>query len=186
MPQVIADVASTTANSYVTVAEADAYFGDSFGRPSWKSTEPAIKEALVISASRILDQYMTWLGWPKDPSQSMGWPRGGVPSPISVGYSIALSQSMDFGMGNYISADTIPKNIKYAVYELAYHMLDNGGISFVNQLIDSVKVGPVAVNFTARSTDVGIPSFIEDMLIYLGEPLVPDGSQVRMARLRRS
>lgn len=163
MSTVIADVGGPTSNSYVTVAEADAYFGDAFGRPLWTPLDPAVKGQLVISASRTLDQYITWNGYKATDTQSMEWPR------------IYTSE-----------ADVIPVKVKYAVYELAYYMFQNNGISFAMQTVDSVKVGPVSVDFTGQSVDSGIPSFIENLLGDLGTPIIMDGNQVRMARLVRT
>lgn len=164
MPTVIADVGAANANSYVTVAEADTYFGDSFGKDLWAPADTATKESLVITASRTLDLYIAWVGEQATDTQSMEWPRSGT---------------------SY-EEDEIPSRVKYAVYELAYYMLENNGISFGGQTVDSVKVGPIAVDFTARSTDAGIPSFIESMLGGLGTPIIFDGSQVRMAQLVRT
>lgn len=185
MPTVIADVGAANANSYVTVAEADAYFGDSLGRPLWSTTSQAVKEAAVISASRTLDQYMEWLGYRVDTVQSMDWPRSGVVNP-NLGYSQGSYETMDVGgFYNWYRNDEIPQKLKYATYELAYYMAQNDGLNFANQTVDSVKVGPISVDFTAKSTDSGIPSFVENMIGHLGSPVIRDGIQVGMARLVR-
>lgn len=161
---VIAEVGSPTANSYVTVAEADAYFGDAFGRTLWTPLDADTKASLVITASRTLDQYIAWYGEKTSPDQAMEWPRTCTKIP----------------------SDVIPTSVKYAVYELAYYMFENNGLSFSNQTVDSVKVGPIAVDFTAMSTDAGIPSFIENLLSGLGSPIIVGGNQVRMATLVRT
>lgn len=160
MVTVVADVGSPDANSYATVAEADAYFADAFGRPLWAPLDEDVKSSLVITASRTLDQYIQWIGQKADPDQSMWWPIHGE--------------------------DVIPIKVKYAVYELAYYMLENNGLSFSEQTVDSVKVGPVAVDFSDGSVDAGIPSFIESLIGDLGSPVLIGTQQVRMARLVRT
>ncbi len=164
MSEVNAEVGSPEANSYVTVAEADAYFGDAFGKSLWATLDAAVKASLVITSSRTLDQYISWNGQKATTEQSMEWPR------------IYTCEAVD----------VIPIKVKYATYELAYYMSENDGLSFSNQTVDSVKVGPVAVDFTARSTDAGIPSFIENLIASLGSSIIPDASSVRMAKLVRS
>lgn len=164
MATVIADVGAPNANSYVTVAEADAYFDDTFGKPLWEPLDADTKSLLVITASRTLDQYIKWIGWKTDPDQGMEWPRSGT----------------DFDV------DVIPTKVKYATYELAYYLVENNGISFASQSVDSVKVGPVAVDFTEYATDAGIPSFIENLLAELGSPILVGDRTVRMARLVRT
>lgn len=171
MTTVVADVGLATANSYVTVAEADAYFSDSFGRPLWitPATTADVKATLVVYASRLLDQYMEWAGSRATDTQSMEWPRIGAYDRF----------------GAMIPSDQIPKQVKYAVFELAYYALENNGLSFADQTIDSVKVGSIQVEFTPKSTDAGIPKFIENLLSGLGMPIIVGASGARNIRLER-
>lgn len=170
MADVIAEVGGTTSNSYITVEEADAYFGDSFGKGLWAQAAASDQEALVITSSRTLDQYISWFGDKTNQAQSMEWPRTGVYDKT----------------GRLYPSTTIPSTIKFAAYELAYYMLQNGGISFQEQNIDSVKVGPVEVDFTERSTDAGIPKFIESLLAMFGSPILAGSGAVAMVPLIRS
>lgn len=169
MPTVIADVGAANANSYVTVAEADSYFGDAFGKPLWESSDVENQEALVVTASRTLDLYILWNGQKASADQSMEWPR---------------SRAYD-RFGALYPSDKIPTTVKYATFELAYYMLENGGLSFAEQSIDSVKVGSIEVDFTERSTDSGIPKFIENMIGSLGSPIIVGNNAVQNVRLER-
>lgn len=156
-----ADLGSDLANSYVTVAEADSYFSSAFKKDSWANADPVDKSALLITASRTLDQFMEWEGSKASETQSMEWPRNGA------GFS------------------GIPKRIKDATFELAYYILGNNGLSFMNQTIDSVKVGPISLGFTPSSVDAGIPEFIEKMLQSIGSPILTGGKAPVMAKLVR-
>lgn len=169
MTTVVADVGLDTSNSYVTVAEADAYFGDSFGRLLWAPTSDPNKATLVVYASRLLDQYIEWAGQKASDTQGMEWPRIGAYDRF----------------GAAISSNVIPKQVKYATFELAYYVLENNGLSFVDQTIDSVKVGSIQVDFTPKSTDVGIPKFIENMLYGLGVPIIFGSTGARNIQLER-
>lgn len=170
MPTVDATPGSITANSYVTVAEANSYFDGSYGRPLWTAASEDEKASLVISASRYLDQMMTWIGTPTNPEQSMWWPCDNAV------------------IGNMtLSKISIPVKIKIAVFELAYFMLESGAaLSFTDQTIDSVKVGTIRVEFTKNSTDAGLPTFVEAMLGGFGSPVLYGSNAARSIDLVRA
>ena len=169
MPVVIATVGAPNANSYVTVAEATAYYDELLGKTAWASASVPNREAAVITASRSLDQYMKWIGYPTTETQSMGFPRVGAFDRDNVA----------------IDDDVIPVILKQATFELAYYALTKSGLSFVNQTLDRVKVAVIDVKFTERSVDTGIPAFIEQMIEHLGSPLVPNKGDIRSVRLTR-
>ena len=80
-----ADPASATMNCYVTVAEADDYFEARFdpldegedGNSAWLGFSDTKKTALLVSASRDLDNF-TYGGLPVENVQPMKWPRKNV------------------------------------------------------------------------------------------------------------
>ena len=152
MPTVIADVGASNANSYVLVAQADSYFSDSFGRSMWANATQENREAAVITASRSLDMYITWEGQPATTSQSMEWPRNATYDKTGRSYLNTI----------------IPGPVKFATFELAYYILENNGLSFEQQAVDRVKVGPIDIEFTPRSVDAGIPSFVENLISHIG------------------
>lgn len=169
MPTVDAGVGASTANSYVTVAEADAYFDSAYCRSLWLSAEVDVKERLVISASRYLDQFIEWVGFRNDPIQSMAWPR-----------------KMADIHGYLFPHNEIPRTVKEAVFELAYHMLSSGApISFEAQVVDRVKVGPIDVEFTNGAIDDGLPSFIEDLIGAFGSPMKKSKNTIQTVALYR-
>lgn len=170
MPTVDATVGTSTANSYVTVAEADTYFEASFGRPLWATATPDNKAVLVINASRSLDSFMEWEGSKTNSTQSMEWPRKDTYDKAGLAYP----------------SDAIPMPIKFAVYELCYHILANGGLNFAEQTVDRVKVGPVDVEFSKGSTDSGIPKFVEFLVSHIGTPILVGGMSAYTVKLVRS
>ena len=161
------EVGGASANSYASVADADAYFSESFGKGLW--TGSTDKEALLITASRSLDQYMSWDGVKSDDAQTMEWPRIG-----------AFDKT-----GKMYAGDAIPMPVKFATYELAYYMLQNGGLSFQEQSVDQVKVGSVAVKFTDMSVDSGIPTYVEALVAHIGSTELPSANSVRSVPLER-
>ena len=170
MPTVIATVGSDSANSYVTVAETTVYFAESFGRSLWANASQSDLEAAVITASRSLDQYIDWIGFKSTVEQSMEWPRYGAYDKTGIEYSNSI----------------VPGPVKFATMELAYFILQNGGLAFDSQMIDRVKVGSLDVEFTPRSVDAGIPSFIESLISHIGNSSLVDTSMARSVDLIRS
>lgn len=170
MATVIATVGAADANSYVTLAEADAYFADSFGRSAWGIAAQGDREVCIITASRYLDQYMTWMGEKASSIQAMEWPRMGTYDKTGRSYP----------------NDIIPGPVRFATFELAYYILDNGGLSFASQSIDRVKVGSVDVEFSENYVDEGIPSFVEALVQHIGRTDLVDHSAARSVNLVRA
>ena len=64
-------------NAFVSVAEADAYFGTTYWAPgeiTWDSQTPEDKDRLLISASRAISA-LPWHGVPAYPDQMLAFPR---------------------------------------------------------------------------------------------------------------
>ena len=102
----ITTIGADTANSYVTVAEAVAYFADRAHAEAWETLEN--QASALVTASRQLDWYAKWKGVKTYVSQSMGWPRAEVQLPD----------------GSYESSLIIPQAVKVAVFELALSSID--------------------------------------------------------------
>lgn len=167
-----ASVGTSTANSYVTVAEGDTYFGGVIGKGAWNTASLALKESALISATQSIENFFLWEGYAASETQTLGWPRTYTMTTYGVPYASTI----------------IPRILKNAVMELALVMLQSGNnISFDEQVVDSVKVGSIAVKFTAgTSVDSGMPDFIERMLQHLGASIVPGKGVMKMARLVRT
>lgn len=101
-----ATVGSTTANSYVTLEEANTYFADRVHADKWDAFVD--KEALLITSSQMLDWYFKWKGVKVNDAQSMKWPRMG-----------AIRRD-----GSVIDDTIIPPEVKVAVYELALSSIE--------------------------------------------------------------
>jgi hypothetical protein len=165
-----ASIGTTTANSYALVAEADAYYVDMFNRPLWASSSNANKEAALVTASRMLDYYTDWVGTPVTDVQAMGWPRDSAYNQV----------------GTLYSNTAIPMPVKFAVYELAYYILENGGLSFAQQVIDEVRVSSINVKFSENGVIAGIPDYIMSLVRFIGTSNVSLNGNAHTVRLVRS
>lgn len=96
-----ADQNSPDFNSYVDVATADAYFADRIHAEAWDTLTG--KEKALVSASQLLDWYITWKGNKAVSEQPMQWPRSGVIRKDGTG----------------VADDIIPSELKVATCEMA-------------------------------------------------------------------
>jgi len=151
MPTIIATPGAANANSYLTLAEAQAYFDARLPLAGWDDADD--QSVLVIMATRVLemmfvghrrldrgkdgDFYITtpkWTGAPSTTTQRLAWPRTGM-----------LDRN-----GNAIAVDVVPQDLKDATAELAGQLgnadrtLDN---DVIVQGLTSIKAESVALAF---------------------------------------
>lgn len=136
---IVATPGASTANSYVTVLEADTYFGDRPESTAWTGATADQKATALIYATRRIDQE-TFKGHPRKPLadreatgdvQALKWPRYGV-------------ESED---GWWYDDDQVPNAVKRATMEAALAMLA-GGFDLEDtglEGFEKVVVGPLEV-----------------------------------------
>lgn len=175
MPTIIATPGDPTANSYLTLAEAQAYWDTKLFTDAWDASPD--QEAALILATRTLNAILTprreynlavgavmayfetgptWTGLIASNTQALPWPRTGMFNRNGVA----------------INPATIPQELKDATAELAGQMsladrtIDNDAAV---QGIASVKAGSVAVTFKngagAALTLKVLPDFVWNLLV---------------------
>ncbi len=95
----IATPGASDANSYVTLDEAIEYFSNRMYADVWEAIED--QENALITATSVIDWYITWKGVRVNGTQSLDWPRSGVYDKVGVLYSEII----------------IPADVKVAVFE---------------------------------------------------------------------
>jgi len=145
----------TTSNSNVEVADIDAYAetllsDEAVGWIAEASDEK--KKAAAISATRMIEANVNFIGNRKTDTQALAWPRENV--------------VVD---GQEISDSILPIPIQYATAELAIMLLANGGSvsrSETDANVSSVNVGKgaVAIGFHKQLAARTIPEHISLML----------------------
>ncbi len=73
-----AEVGGATANSFVTLAEAEAYFAERPDASPWAAADGMTKERALLMAARMLER-LRWHGARATATQALGWPRAGAP-----------------------------------------------------------------------------------------------------------
>lgn len=126
----IATPGDATANSYVTVAEATAYFTNRLHADAWNASTNQSEAEALITASKQLDWYVNWNGAKATGEQAMQWPRTGVLDDVGDEYANTV----------------IPENVKVAVFELALSSLESDRMEDSSLAgIAEVKVGSLQV-----------------------------------------
>lgn len=128
---------ASDADSYASVAEADAYHASRLWTEAWTDAETTTKEAALKDAARLLDSVFIWTGAAVDAVQALTWPRSGM-----------LTRN-----GFPIATDVIPPELKNAQSELARLLIvsdRNAENDAEVQGLASVSAGSVSVSFRDR------------------------------------
>ena len=148
-----ANPSSPAMNAYCDVAYANAYFAFRFGAEAWADFEDTKKEALIVSATNELDNFI-YGGSKTTTSQPLQWPRKSL-------YDLN---------GDPIASDSVPTKVKNATLEWSYWMWteEDRYLSEADTYqIDKVKVGPLDI--TAKKGAPTIPPKVVSILNSVGQ-----------------
>lgn len=132
---IIATAGSSDANSYITLADAETYFESRYGSDAWDNATDDNKKALLVNATRLLDQSFSWTGEKATTTQSLRFPRNYV-------------YNCD---GELLDSDTIPTAIENATCEMVLFIAGNSGQSTNNEY-KKAKVGSLEVEYRDNIT----------------------------------
>jgi len=169
-----ATLSGASSNSYVTLAEADAYFETVPNSSTWDDKTDDQKNRSIISATRWIDS-LNFYGDRCDTSQALSWPRNN--------YHVDRIE---------LTCSEIPTEIKYATYELARALANDTdaitGNTGTTGLYDEVKLGELQVKYNKESQATGTVNNVFDVYpwlqSYLGSYTLggSGGYQVRVVR----
>lgn len=132
MPTVTVEngIGVANANSYVSLSDADVYFGTRLFSDVWTSAVEATKQKALIQAARTLDNYIAWFGVKADSDQTMQWPRRFV-------YETQLVNSIaeQVELVNVIPTDVVNAQCELSIYLLESDrtaLPDTAGFSELN------------------------------------------------------
>ena len=145
-----ATAGGASANSYITLAAADAYVEamiSSADVSAWSTGADDLRNRALTAAAQRLDRER-FIGARADDTQALQWPRTGVRKPdtyvntYATGFPFRISE-------DYFTDSEIPDQIKRAQVELAVYLKNNvegislGGLEdFKNVKIGSLDVTP--------------------------------------------
>lgn len=147
-------------NSYVNVAEADAYFVDRVHNEDWDGIGVNIQEEALVTATGLLD-LLTWQGVSASETQSLAFPRAGYY------YSKSRNRNIEFDS----DATEVPLLVKTATYELALHLIQNATVLESRAEVEDLSIG------TIKLEDIRPVAIIPNRILrYISDFLVNSGS----------
>lgn len=161
----------STAESYISVADADTYFSNR-NQTLWASADfsDAEKEGCLRRATDYMQQMyrMSWRGERVNSGQALDWPRYNVPRPDQGTYAVSLYAS-----------DAVPTEVKHACAELAWRAAFGELAPDIGRRTVSEKVGEIAVQYAE-----GAPQYTRFVAVdRLLAPLLSGyGSSVKVIR----
>ena len=169
-----ATLSSASANSYVTLAEADAYFETVPDATTWDNKLDDARNRALIAATRWIDSFV-YFGDRCDDGQALKFPRN--------------NYQVD---GVELACSKIPNNIKYAQYELSRALANDtdamtGNVG-TNGNISEAKLGDLAVKYNTASQGTGSVNNILDVYpwlqSYLGAYMLGGAGTFQMRAVR--
>lgn len=162
------------ANSFVTLAEANAYFETVPSSTTWDDKTDDQKNRAIISATRWIDS-LNFYGDRCSNNQALSWPRNN--------YHVDRVE---------LTCSAIPTDIKYATYELARALANDTdavtGNTGTEGLYEEVELGELKVKYNTDSQATGAVNNIFDVYPWLQSYLGAftlggsGGYQVRVVR----
>ena len=154
-----ATLQGASANSYVTLAEANTYFETVPDSANWINKTNDQKNRALISATRWIDA-LSFYGNRCTETQALKWPR------------------KDYKVDGIKLACTLsPEGIKVATYELARAFANDTdsitGTTGTTGLYDEVEIGELKVKYKDSSTTPGLVNNIFDLYPWLQTYLGP-------------
>lgn len=141
----------TTSNSYLSVTEANDYFGGRFGADEWNNFSDTQKKQLLVTATKKLESAV-FGGSRATKTQALAWPRINIVD--QDGYSLN---------------GVLPTKLKEATCEMAYWIWSEGDriLSDTEILqVDSYNVGPI--NVAVNKQRIVFPPLVESLLKSIG------------------
>jgi len=160
-----ATVGSPTMNSYVTAAEAAAYFAQRLNATAW-AANASKQEPGLVQARRRLDAE-SYLGQRVSPTQTCAWPRDNETDPIT---------------GEDLVGTTVPSSVKDAQCEMWLALVAADGDLFADtgmEAFSQVTVGPLAVTLRDDTLASDLPIMVERLL---APYLISSGGSFRLVR----
>lgn len=168
-------ISGANSNSYIGVAEADAFFEFHPDGTAWFDLTISQKEIYLVTGSNRLDQ-LKYSGKPTSTDQRMQWPREFCRNRdyayLDDGYRVDLYfESSDSQY--YLPSDEIPKEVVDAVCEMAIHYkrkfneeYDLTDIQY--ETYSKLNVGGVSLELRDGLTDDRLPTKVKRILRSIG------------------
>lgn len=147
------------ANSYASVAEADARHSLSTSADTWENFDLPVKEQRLVTATRRLDALFDWVGTPYRADQPLGFPRRNL-------YDMT---------GRPVYMKLVPVAVRNATIDLALWLPEDVAASgATGDVIEEITLGPIGIKMAVPDTAAAtvqpyVPADIIMMLRHFGQ-----------------
>lgn len=149
-----ATAGGASANSYVTLADAETYYESRLHSDDWDDAEDSVKNEALAMATAILDSELLWVCSPTSTTQALRWPRTRVLTPEGIA----------------VDTDTIPKFLEDATAEFSLWLIKDDRLSEPDtQGFTQIKVGSILATINPRDRRGLIPPIVKTMVSFYGE-----------------
>lgn len=164
-PTLIATAGAADANVYVTLADANAFHEGSLYGGTFRTAIDEEKRRALITATRLLDEHVTWNGDAASTTQRLAWPRTGL---------------ID-AHGGTLDSTTVPLRVQHATAELARQLLAadrTADSEIAAKGLTSLTVGSVSMAFTGfGGATKPIPDAVAALVALWGTVQTPGGNR---------
>jgi hypothetical protein len=171
---------SANANSYASVADADAYHEAHLYASAWTSASQATKEAALVMATRLIDGCYQFNGRKVSSAQALQWPRAKAIDPDGPNNTELFGVS-----GRYFPEDAVPVAVVNATCEVARELIKADSTDATDaEGLQSISIaGALNLTFDKRDQQPKISDTAQAFLAKLGTYLPGRSGVVRLVRV---
>jgi hypothetical protein len=160
------------ANSYASVADADAYHDGHLYAAAWTAASGANKEKALVMATRLIDSQFQFDGVRAKETQALQWPREGCHDPDADGWN-----------GGTVADNVVPKGVVEATCEMARELLiADRTAAHAGEGLKYHNVGTEQTGYDKSDTRPVISDVAQAMLAKYGTLLKSKSGAVRLVR----
>jgi hypothetical protein len=174
----VATAGDPTANAYIDVAGADAYFANRLQASAWTGATAGDKASDLIWATRILDTRIEWNGIRTTQTQALDWPRSYVRDPNSLRATAEIFPDSIM----YVPSTVIPQDLQDACCEMAMSLIvSDRSLDATSRGIKSRKIGSIQTDYDGSMAPPVLPRPVRDLLRPYGR-FAGSGGSVELVR----
>lgn len=144
----------STANTYISNADADTYFGSHLYATAWTGATEANQDIALAMSTRLIDDNFRFDGKKSSDTQALSFPRYGV---SEDGYELL--------------ATTIPQSLKDATAEFAKWLIAEDRTAEDDTVgFKSLKAGSLSMEIDPGDRSATIPDVVRDMIAEYSKP----------------
>ena len=172
-----------TANSYVSLADANEFFDGHPQSAGWTGlASDDLRNRYLVTAARVIDSCFEFNGYKVNQSQALQWPRQGAEDRNSG--NTAQRSSRTTLQDGYFPADVVPQGVKDAQCEMARFLIASNRMDDApgTGIREFELTGSIRVAFEKGQLQNIVPDFVVNMLRNFGSFVSNKSGTVKLTR----